>query len=278
MENGNSEVVGWKRRSRASERAGKRGIGTSWTFRRARRIQDANVEFSRQEKVLGLGLSWAIPCRAGLSSSLLPSPTPASPRFTPRARTPPSPSYPPVPNWGSVAFGLAPSWLQGCTTSSPTKKFLSHFTVRRPSGQHKQFIRASIFCNTSKRTTTQHTTTPTIIMAGVSDKARFYLERAAPELREFEDKEIFSKVHPQPPPAHPKLTPPPPSPGRNPLPRHQALRPRTHHPLPGRQALRLPRLRRLGALARPPSHQALRAPPHPPVHLARQPRPNLLHL
>ncbi|KAK0712643.1 U3 small nucleolar RNA-associated protein 6-domain-containing protein [Lasiosphaeria miniovina] len=30
-------------------------------------------------------------------------------------------------------------------------------------------------------------------MAGVSDKARFYLERAAPELREFEDKEIFSK-------------------------------------------------------------------------------------
>ncbi|KAK1828718.1 U3 small nucleolar RNA-associated protein 6-domain-containing protein [Podospora conica] len=30
-------------------------------------------------------------------------------------------------------------------------------------------------------------------MAGVSDKARFYLERAAPELREFEDKEIFTK-------------------------------------------------------------------------------------
>lgn len=39
-------------------------------------------------------------------------------------------------------------------------------------------------------------------MAGVSDKARFYLERAAPELREFEDKEIFSKVHPPPPPHH----------------------------------------------------------------------------
>lgn len=36
-------------------------------------------------------------------------------------------------------------------------------------------------------------------MAGVSDKARFYLERAAPELRSFEEKEIFSKVrrHPQ---------------------------------------------------------------------------------
>lgn len=31
-------------------------------------------------------------------------------------------------------------------------------------------------------------------MAGVSDKARFYLERAAPELREFEEKEIFTKV------------------------------------------------------------------------------------
>ncbi|KAK3904359.1 U3 small nucleolar RNA-associated protein 6-domain-containing protein [Staphylotrichum tortipilum] len=30
-------------------------------------------------------------------------------------------------------------------------------------------------------------------MAGVSDKARFYLERAAPELRSFEEKEIFSK-------------------------------------------------------------------------------------
>ncbi|KAL2130940.1 hypothetical protein VTI74DRAFT_5745 [Chaetomium olivicolor] len=29
-------------------------------------------------------------------------------------------------------------------------------------------------------------------MAGVSDKARFYLERAAPELREFEEKEIFT--------------------------------------------------------------------------------------
>ncbi|KAK3299501.1 U3 small nucleolar RNA-associated protein 6-domain-containing protein [Chaetomium fimeti] len=30
-------------------------------------------------------------------------------------------------------------------------------------------------------------------MAGVSDKARFHLERAAPELREFEEKEIFTK-------------------------------------------------------------------------------------
>lgn len=31
-------------------------------------------------------------------------------------------------------------------------------------------------------------------MAGVSDKARFYLERAAPQLREFEEKEIFNTV------------------------------------------------------------------------------------
>jgi hypothetical protein len=31
-------------------------------------------------------------------------------------------------------------------------------------------------------------------MAGVADKARFYLERAVPQLREWEDKEIFSKV------------------------------------------------------------------------------------
>ncbi|KAK5657535.1 hypothetical protein OQA88_3108 [Cercophora sp. LCS_1] len=30
-------------------------------------------------------------------------------------------------------------------------------------------------------------------MSGVSDKARFYLERAAPQLREFEEKEIFNK-------------------------------------------------------------------------------------
>jgi U3 small nucleolar RNA-associated protein 6 len=31
-------------------------------------------------------------------------------------------------------------------------------------------------------------------MAGVADKARFYLERAVPQLREFEEKEIFTKV------------------------------------------------------------------------------------
>jgi hypothetical protein len=37
-------------------------------------------------------------------------------------------------------------------------------------------------------------------MAGVSDKARFHLERAAPELRDFEEKEIFSKVRPSPSP------------------------------------------------------------------------------
>lgn len=41
-------------------------------------------------------------------------------------------------------------------------------------------------------------------MAGVSDKARFHLERAAPELREFEEKEIFTKVCP----SHPLHSPP----------------------------------------------------------------------
>jgi hypothetical protein len=31
-------------------------------------------------------------------------------------------------------------------------------------------------------------------MAGASDKARFYLERAVPQLQEFEQKKIFTKV------------------------------------------------------------------------------------
>lgn len=31
-------------------------------------------------------------------------------------------------------------------------------------------------------------------MGSVAEKARFYLERAAPQLREFEEKEIFNKV------------------------------------------------------------------------------------
>jgi hypothetical protein len=31
-------------------------------------------------------------------------------------------------------------------------------------------------------------------MAGVADKARFYLERSVPQLREWEEKSIFSKV------------------------------------------------------------------------------------
>ena len=34
------------------------------------------------------------------------------------------------------------------------------------------------------------------IMADVAEKARFYLERAVPQLREFEEKEIFSRVRP----------------------------------------------------------------------------------
>jgi U3 small nucleolar RNA-associated protein 6 len=32
------------------------------------------------------------------------------------------------------------------------------------------------------------------IMAGASDKARFYLEQSVPELREFERKKVFTKV------------------------------------------------------------------------------------
>lgn len=31
-------------------------------------------------------------------------------------------------------------------------------------------------------------------MGSVAEKARFYLERAAPQLRDFEEKEIFNKV------------------------------------------------------------------------------------
>lgn len=31
-------------------------------------------------------------------------------------------------------------------------------------------------------------------MAGVADKARFFLERSVPQLREWEEKSIFSKV------------------------------------------------------------------------------------
>jgi hypothetical protein len=33
-------------------------------------------------------------------------------------------------------------------------------------------------------------------MSGVSDKARFYLEQAVPQLHEFEQKKIFTKVRP----------------------------------------------------------------------------------
>lgn len=37
-------------------------------------------------------------------------------------------------------------------------------------------------------------------MPGVAEKARFYLERSVPQLREWEEKEIFSKVSPCPRP------------------------------------------------------------------------------
>lgn len=36
-------------------------------------------------------------------------------------------------------------------------------------------------------------------MAGVAEKARFFLERSVPQLREWEEKEIFSKVMLAPP-------------------------------------------------------------------------------
>ncbi len=37
-------------------------------------------------------------------------------------------------------------------------------------------------------------------MAAVAEKARFYLERAVPLLRELEEREIFTKVSSVPPP------------------------------------------------------------------------------
>lgn len=35
-------------------------------------------------------------------------------------------------------------------------------------------------------------------MSGVAEKARFYLERSVPQLREWEEKELFTKVNPDP--------------------------------------------------------------------------------
>lgn len=35
-------------------------------------------------------------------------------------------------------------------------------------------------------------------MAGASDKARFYLEKSVPELKELQRKDVFSKVSPSP--------------------------------------------------------------------------------
>lgn len=48
-----------------------------------------------------------------------------------------------------------------------------------------------IFCLLHTATTI---TTRPITMSNVAEKARFHLERAVPQLREFEEKEIFSKV------------------------------------------------------------------------------------
>jgi hypothetical protein len=46
-------------------------------------------------------------------------------------------------------------------------------------------------------------------MAAIADKARFYLERAVPQLREFEEKEIFTKASTLHPPLAPLLSTPP---------------------------------------------------------------------
>lgn len=273
----------WEGREEA-ERAGgreKRGIGTSWTFRSARRIQDANVEFSRQVKVLGLGSLGQFPVSRH-PSSLLPSPTAREPEVHTRAH-PPSPprTDPPVPNWGSVTFGLAPATYRGAQLQAPLKSFCptspsdiplldktnnselrqSFAPPRKPPPHSTPQPRPPSWPASPTRPASTSSGPPP---SSANSKTRKYSPR-------------YTYPPPSPPPPHPKLTPSP-FPGRNPLPRHQALRPRTHHPLPGRQALRLPRLRRLGALPRPPAHQALRAPPHPPIHLARQPRPHLFHL
>jgi U3 small nucleolar RNA-associated protein 6 len=37
-------------------------------------------------------------------------------------------------------------------------------------------------------------------MSSATDKARFYLEKSVPELKEYERKKIFNKVHPTGPP------------------------------------------------------------------------------
>lgn len=235
-----------------------------------------NFRVKRKSWVL---VSWTIPC---LSSSLLPlSSLPQRPRVRgSRARAPPPPPRTPVPNWGSVTFGLAPSDLQGCTTSSPTKKFLSHF----PSDVlwTRQTIQ-STFVNLLQHLPLKkhhHTTLPRTRPSWPASPTRPASTSSGPlpSSANLKTRKSSPRYIPPLPPitTTPKANPP--FPGRNPLPRHQALRPRTHHPLPRRQALRLPRLRRLGALPRPAAHQAVRAPAHPPIHLARQPRPHLFHL
>ena len=178
-------------------------------------------------------------------------------------------------NWSSVSLPRV------TTRSAPLKSFCPTCPSTYFDKHHNLNTIVTVCPRAPPTTPHQVNFSPkTAIMAGVSDKARYYLERAAPELREFEDKEIFSKVRSLPiPQSHPnpQLTAHP-SPGRNPIPRHPPLRPRTHDPRPGRPSLRLPRLRRLGTLPRPPAHQTLRPPSHPAIHLARQPRPHLFHL
>lgn len=69
--------------------------------------------------------------------------------------------------------------------SCPTKKFLSAEGVVR-----RLVIRTSQSILSSSKEDQLNGK-----MAGVAEKARFYLERAVPQLQDFEEKEIFSKVH-----------------------------------------------------------------------------------
>lgn len=102
-------------------------------------------------------------------------------------------------------------------------------------------------------------------MSGVSEKARFYLERSVPQLREWEDKEIFSKVRP----VHrlsrlPALTY---VPGGNPHHRQEAQRLRAQGPVARKQALGVVLVCQMGAVPRGPKKQALQATQDPPPQL-----------
>lgn len=138
-------------------------------------------------------------------------------------------------------------------------------------------------------------------MAGATDKVRFYMEQAVPQLREFEEKKIFTKVcsskhqtptTPPPPLPHslkessnhlyrkrkPRLTLPPPPPGRNPRPRQKALRLRAPPPRPLLPRTHLRALRSLGNEPRAPPLNPLRPPAHQVLLLAHRAGAHLRHL